>query len=71
LHLFNEDIEVKQEGANPSCQCLPGCHELTYSSDTSSSTLVDTFPGNEKYVTRGEREKIDNITYFKYTTQQI
>ncbi|XP_065341967.1 pickpocket protein 28-like [Cloeon dipterum] len=65
LHLLDDGRKYKKttSNANPSCHCLPGCHELTYAAETSSSTLVDTFPANKKYDITSS--KINNITYFK------
>jgi hypothetical protein len=67
LHTYDESAGARWEfsAVRPSCHCLPGCNEITFSPELTSSGIVDTFPANKKYEIQGDKGSIENITYFK------
>ncbi|XP_059480003.1 pickpocket protein 28-like [Neocloeon triangulifer] len=62
LSLYGEAAD--QGGPNrPSCRCLPGCSEISYSARISSSALTDSFSAKERFTPLSDHPV--NITYFK------
>jgi len=63
LNLYTEAANQSAAEQRPSCRCLPGCSEISYSAKLSSSSLSDSFAAKERFTPLSDHPV--NSTYFK------